>query len=87
MSCVLCTSAGSKHTVWGTIRACGAGTLMVEKGAALSGDWRKNKNKWFRDHRHFIFLIIKTLFQKYCNSQIVNPFLSAYNIAKSVRND
>lgn len=43
MSCVLCTSAGSKHAMWGTVRARGAGTLVVEEGAALSGDWRKDK--------------------------------------------
>lgn len=47
MSCVLCTSAGSKHAMCGTIRACGAGTLVVEEGAALSGDWRKDEKTFF----------------------------------------
>lgn len=47
MSCVLGTSAGSKHAVWGTVRARGAGTLVVEEGAALSGDWRKDEKTFF----------------------------------------
>lgn len=32
-------STGSKHTVRGAICTRGAGTLVVEESAALSGDW------------------------------------------------
>lgn len=55
MSCVLCTSAGSKHAMCGTIRACGAGTLVVEEGAALSGDWRKDEKHFLRSLAFYIF--------------------------------